>query len=117
MNATLVGDSAGTTTVTATDGSGAGYAAASAVAKVTANMNLASSSYAINATDIVTTQVLLSDPSPAGGTYVTFGFGTPGIASVSPNPAFIPAGQLAADIQINAPRRPARPPSRPTPSA
>ncbi len=102
VNATLVGDSAGTTTVTASDSSGFGYAAASAVAKVTANMNLASGSYAINTTDIVTTQVQLSDPSPAGGTYVTFSFGTPGVASVSPNPAFIPAGQLAADIQINA---------------
>ena len=102
VNATLVGDSAGTTTVSASDSTGLGYATGSAVAKVTANMNLASSSYAINATDIVTTQVQLSDPSPAGGTYVTFTFGTPGVASVSPNPAFIPAGQLAADIQINA---------------
>jgi hypothetical protein len=102
VNATLVGDSAGTTSVTAADSSGLGYAAAGAVAKVTANMSLASGSYAINATDIVTTQVLLSDPSPVGGTYVTFTYGTPGIAAVSPNPAFIPAGQLAADIQINA---------------
>jgi len=102
VNATLVGDSAGTTTVTATDSSSGTYTAGSAVAKVTANMNLASSYYTINTTDIVTTQVLLSDPSPAGGTYVTFNFGTAGIASVSPNPAFIPAGQLAADIQINA---------------
>jgi uncharacterized protein YjdB len=100
VNATLVGDSAGTTTVTATDGSGLGYATGTAVAKVTANMRLASSSYAINATDLVSTQVLLSDPSPAGGTYVTFGYGTAGIAAISPDPAFIPAGQLAADIQI-----------------
>jgi hypothetical protein len=99
-NATLVGDSAGTTTVTATDGSGAGYAGATAAARVTANMRLTSTGYAINATDIVNTQVLLSDPSPAGGTYVTFNYSTPGIASVSPDPAFIPAGQLAADIQI-----------------
>ncbi len=100
-NATLVGDSAGTTTVSATDSSGLGYAAGSATAKVTANMALASSSYALNATDVATTQVLLSDPSPAGGTYVTFNYGTSGIATVSPNPAFIPAGQLAADIQIS----------------
>ncbi len=99
-NATLVGDSAGTTTVTATDGSNLGYTAGSSVARVTANTRLASSGYAINATDIVTTQVLLSDPSPAGGTYVTFGYSTPGIARVSPDPAFIPAGQLAADVQI-----------------
>jgi adhesin/invasin len=102
VNATLVGDSAGTTTVTASDSSGLGYASGSAVAKVTANMSLASSYYAINTTDIVTTQVKLSDPSPAGGTYVTYSYGTAGIAAVSPDPAFIPAGQLAADIQIRA---------------
>lgn len=101
-NATLVGDSAGTTTLTATDGSGLGYAAASATGKVTANMSLTSSSYSINTTDIVTTQVRLSDPSPAGGTFVSFNYGTAGIAQVSPDPAFIPAGQLAADIQIRA---------------
>jgi hypothetical protein len=100
-NATLVGDSAGTTTVTAADGSGQGYTTGTAVAKVTANMKLASTSYAINATDVVSTQVLLSDPSPAGGTFVTFGYSTAGIALVSPDPAFIPAGQLAADIQIH----------------
>ena len=100
VNATLVGDSAGTITVTASDGSGHGYTAASAIAKVTANMRLASSGYSINATDIVTTQVLLSDPSPAGGTYVTFNYSTAWVAHVSPDPAYIPAGQLAADIQI-----------------
>jgi len=101
-NATLVGDSAGTATVTATDGSALGYDGDTAVVKVTANMRLASGSYAINATDVVNTQVLLSDPSPAGGTYVTFNYSTPGIASISPDPALIPAGQLAADIQIRA---------------
>ncbi len=99
-NATLVGDSAGTTTVIATEGTTQGYSPDTAVAKVTANMRLTSSGYAINATDVVATQVLLSDPSPAGGTYVTFSYGTTGIASVSPDPAYIPAGQLAADIQI-----------------
>lgn len=99
-NATLVGDSAGTTTVTAADGSGLGYASGTATAKVTANMSLATCCFNINATDIVQTQVVLSDPSPAGGTYVTFGFGTPNVAAISPDPAFIPQGQLAADIQI-----------------
>ena len=100
VNATLNGRNAGTTTVSATDGSGQGYAGASAVLAVTATMRLTSGSYSINTTDIVQTQVLLSDPSPAGGTYVTFSYGTPGIAAISPDPAFIPAGQLAADIQI-----------------
>ncbi len=100
VNATLNGRNAGTTTVTAADGSGLGFAPDTAVLAVTATMRLTTSNYAINATDIVTTQVLLSDPSPAGGTYVTFGYGTPGIAAISPDPAFIPPGQLAADIQI-----------------
>ena len=102
VNATLVGDSAGTTTVIASDSSGLGYAPDTVVAKVTANMSLASGSYYVNATDLATTQVLLSDPSPAGGTYVTYSYGTPGIAAVSPDPAYIPPGQLAADIQIRA---------------
>ena len=102
VNATLVGDSAGTTTVTASDSTGLGYAVGSAVAKVTANMSLSPSSFGVNTTDIATAQVLLSDPSPAGGTYITWLFGTPGVAAISPDPAFIPPGQLAADIQIRA---------------
>lgn len=100
VNATLNGRNAGTTVITATDSSGLGYAPTSAVLAVTATMRLASGGYAINATDVATTQVLLSDPSPAGGTYVSFSYTTPGIAAVSPDPAFIPPGQLAADIQI-----------------
>lgn len=100
INATLNGRNAGSTSITAVDGSGAGYAGANAVLAVTATMRLTAAGYGINATDIVTTQVLLSDPSPVGGTYVTFGYSTPGIAAISPDPAFIPAGQLAADIQI-----------------
>jgi adhesin/invasin len=100
INATLNGRNAGTTVISAVDGSGAGFAGDSAVLAVTANMRLTSGSYGILANDIVATQVLLSDPSPAGGTYVTFSYSTPGIAAISPDPAFIPAGQLAADIQI-----------------
>ncbi len=100
VNATLNGRNAGTTVITATDSSGLGYAPTSAVLAVTATMRFASSNFAINATDVAATQVLLSDPSPAGGTYVSFGYTTPGIAAVSPDPAFIPPGQLAADVQI-----------------
>ena len=100
-NATLNGHNAGTTTVTAVDAGTTGFAGDTAVLAVQATMRLTSGSYAINATDQVSTQVLLSDPSPAGGTYVTFSFGTAGVAAVSPSPAFIPAGQLAADIQIS----------------
>ena len=43
---------------------------------------------------------MLSDPSPAGGTFVVFSYGTAGKISVSPNPAFIPAGQLASNLVI-----------------
>ena len=99
-NATLQARNAGTTRVSALDGSGAGYAGATAVVAVQANMKLTTTYYSLNATDQLSTQVVLSDPSPAGGTYVTFSYGTAGRASVSPDPAFIPPGQLAADIVI-----------------
>ncbi|MFI5232843.1 MAG: beta strand repeat-containing protein [Gemmatimonadales bacterium] len=99
VNAQLNGHNAGTTHVTATD-AGSVYAAANAVLAVQATMRLTSGGYAVNATDQQTTQVLLSDPSPVGGTFVTFNYGTAGVASVSPSPAFIPAGQLAATIVI-----------------
>ncbi|NJN40771.1 MAG: hypothetical protein HC807_08125, partial [Gammaproteobacteria bacterium] len=39
-------------------------------------------------------------PGAAGGTFITFTHGTPGRVSVSPDPAFIPAGQLSANIVI-----------------
>ena len=102
VNATLNGHNAGTTVVTAADSSGTGFTPDTAVLAVQATMKLTNTSYVINATDQANTQVLLSDPSPAGGTYVTFNFGTAGKVTVWPNPAFIPAGQLAADIQITA---------------
>jgi uncharacterized protein YjdB len=99
-NATLFGRNAGTTIVVATDVSGTGYAPDTAVVAVQANLRMTSSFYSLNATDQVATQALLSDPSPAGGTYVTFTYGTNGIAQVSPDPAFIPPGQLATDVVI-----------------
>ena len=98
-NATLNGRNAGTTRVSATDATAA-YTAATAVVAVQANMRLTTTYYSMNQTDQQATQVVLSDPSPAGGTYVTFSYGTPGTAQVSPDPAFIPPGQLAADIVI-----------------
>ena len=98
-NATLTGRAAGTTRVIALDG-GLVYAGDTAVLAVQATLRLAASSYSLTATDQLNTQVVLSDPSPAGGTFVTFGYGTAGIASLSPDPAFIPAGQLAADVVI-----------------
>jgi hypothetical protein len=99
-NATLNGHNAGTTLVTATDSSGLGYVPDTSVLAVQATVHLTSSSYALAVTDQVSTQVLLSDPSPAGGTFVTFSYGTAGKAQVSPDPAFIPAGQLAANVVL-----------------
>ena len=100
INATLNGRNAGTTRIFAVDGSTTGYAGDTAVLAVQANLRMTTSGYSLSATDQIITQVLLSDPSPAGGTYVTFIYGTPGRASVSPDPAFIPQGQLAADVVI-----------------
>ncbi|MEO8336561.1 MAG: Ig-like domain-containing protein [bacterium] len=100
VNAQLTGRNAGTTRVYAVDGGSTAYAGDTAVLAVQANLRMTTSSYGLNATDQIVTQALLSDPSPAGGTYVTFSYGTPGRALVSPDPAFIPAGQLAADVVI-----------------
>ncbi len=101
-NATLNGRNAGTTLIYATDGSGAGFRGDTAAVAVQANIRMAQSYWYLNATDQVASQVLLSDPSPAGGTYVTFNYATPGVAQVSPDPAFIPAGQLASNVVITA---------------
>lgn len=101
INAQINGHNAGTTHITATDNASV-YAPATSVLAVQATMHLASGGYSLNATDQLSTQVLLSDPSPVGGTYITFTYGTNGIASVSPSPAYIPAGQLAANIVITA---------------
>jgi len=100
--ANLNGRNAGTTSVFATDGSGTGYAGDTAVLAVQASVRFTNGSYTLLVNDEVSTQVLLTDPSPAGGTFITYTFGTPGRASVSPEPAFIPAGQLAANVVIRA---------------
>ncbi|MEO5813721.1 MAG: Ig-like domain-containing protein [Gemmatimonadaceae bacterium] len=100
VNATLTGRNAGTTKVYAVDGGSTLYAGDTAVLAVQANLRMTTSSYSLVANDQIVTQALLSDPSPAGGTYVTFTYGTAGKALVSPDPAFIPAGQLAADVVI-----------------
>ncbi len=98
-NATLNGHNAGTTLIYATDPSLA-YTPDTSVLAVQATVRLTTTSYNLVVTDQISTQVLLSDPSPAGGTFITFSYGTAGRAQVSPNPAFIPAGQLAANIVI-----------------
>ncbi|MBX3173884.1 MAG: Ig-like domain-containing protein [Gemmatimonadaceae bacterium] len=99
-NATLNGRNAGSTQVFAVDGSAAGYAGDTATLAVQANVRFSTTSYSILATNELATQVLLSDPAPAGGTFVTYSYGTPGITEVSPNPAFIPQGQLSVNVVI-----------------
>ncbi|MDH5234973.1 MAG: hypothetical protein OEW77_08425 [Gemmatimonadota bacterium] len=98
--ANLNGRNAGTTQVFAVDGGGSGYAGDTAVLAVQATVRLDLTSYSMNANDERPAQVQLTDPAPAGGTFITFVFGTPGRASVSPDPAFIPAGQLSANVVI-----------------
>jgi hypothetical protein len=98
--ALLNGHNAGTTLVYATDGSATGFNGDTAVLAVQATVRLTTTSYSVNATDQFNTQVLLSDPSPAGGTFVSFSYGTVGKANVSPDPSFIPAGQLSANIVV-----------------
>lgn len=100
--ANLNGRNAGTTRVFATDGSGTGYAGDTAVLAVQASVRFTTTNYTLLVNDEISTQVLLTDPSPAGGTFITYGFGTAGRATVSPDPAFIPAGQLAANVVIRA---------------
>lgn len=100
QNVTLNGRNAGTTQIYATDGSSTGYKGDTSTVTVQANIRFSTSSWYLNAGDQVSAQVLLSDPSPAGGTYVTYSYGTPGRATVSPDPAFIPAGQLASNVVI-----------------
>ncbi|MCL4213291.1 MAG: Ig-like domain-containing protein [Gemmatimonadales bacterium] len=97
--ALLNGRNAGTTQVFAVD-AGAVYAGDTAVLAVQASVSLVPGSYSMVVNDERPGQVLLTDPAPAGGTFITFTHGTPGRVSVSPDPAFIPAGQLSANIVI-----------------
>lgn len=100
QNANLNGRNAGVTQVTATDGGGL-YSPDTAVLLVQATAKFAFGSVTVNATDFYSTQVLLSDPAPAGGVYLAMNYGTAGVAQVSPDPAFINAGQLAANVNVN----------------
>ena len=54
----------------------------------------------VNQNETHRAQVFLSDPAPAGGLGVTFVYGQAGTSAVTPAPAIIPAGQLAADVVI-----------------
>lgn len=98
-NVTIATRNAGTTRVFVTEVTGA-YTPDTAVATVQANVSFSTTYMSMVATDNQAAQVLLSDPAPAGGVYVTYQYGTGGIAQISPDPAFVPAGQLAADIVV-----------------
>ncbi len=99
-NATLNGHNAGSTLIYASDGSSLGYTPDTAVLAVQASVRFTTTNYNLAVNDQLSTQILLTDPSPAGGTFVTYSYGTAGRAAVSPDPAFIPAGQLAANVVI-----------------
>ena len=101
QNANLNGRNAGVTEVYAIDGS-AQYNGDTAVLLVQAAAKFPWGGVSLNANDYYATQVLITDPAPAGGVYLAFSYGTPGKAQISPDPAFIPAGQLAANINVNA---------------
>jgi hypothetical protein len=95
----LNGRNAGTTRIIATDAAST-YAPDTAVLAVQASVRFSTTSYSTIVTQEIPTQILLTDPAPSGGTFITYSFGTPGRASVSPDPAFIPAGQLSANVVI-----------------
>lgn len=101
--ANLNGRNAGTTRVFAVDGSGTpAYAGDTAVLTVQSGVSFSVGGITLLVNDERAVQVRLTDPAPAGGTYITYEFGTAGRASVSPDPAFIPQGQLAADVVVRA---------------
>jgi plastocyanin len=104
---TINGLSAGRVLLIAEDSSGFGYAADTMVVTVVSTIEfreIGSFSrqqyFYVNNNQTHRAQVFLSDPAPAGGLGVTFEFGSPGVAALSPSPAIIPAGQLSADVTI-----------------
>lgn len=100
--ASLNGRNASTSGIFAVDGGSTGYAGDTAVLVVQATVSFQAGSYTLVVNDQLTTQVRLSDPSPAGGTFVTYTYGTPERVSISPDPAFIPEGQLSASVVLRA---------------
>ncbi len=100
--ASLSGRAAGSTRISAVDNGATGYAGDTAVLTVQAGVRFQFGGYTLLVNDEQPTQVILTDPAPAGGTYITYDYGTAGRASVSPDPAFIPAGQLSANVVIRA---------------
>lgn len=98
INVQLNGRNAGVTELYVTGDQG--YSGDTAVVLVQANVRLSGGGFSMVANDQRNDQVLLSDPAPTGGVYVTYSYTTAGVVSISPDPAFIPAGQLAANIVV-----------------
>ena len=98
INVALNTRNAGTTRIIVSDVTGA-YADTTFVT-VQANVRFSTTSLNMVATDQRAAQVLLSDPAPAGGAYVTYQYSVANVAQISPEPAFVPGGQLAADIVV-----------------
>lgn len=104
---TINGLAAGRVTLVAQDSSGFGYQPDTMVVTVVSTIEfreigsfVRQPNFYVNNNQTHRAQVFLSDPAPAGGLGVTFVYGVPGKSLLTPSPAIIPAGQLAADVVI-----------------
>lgn len=100
----IQGLAAGRVTLRASDSSGLGFQPDSMIVTVVSTIEFRDigqffqrSNFYVNQNETYRAQVFLSDPAPQGGLGVTFVYKSGG-AIVSPAPAIIPAGQLAADV-------------------
>ena len=103
----IQGVAAGRVTLVAADSSGLGFQPDTMVVTVVSTIEFRDigqffqrTNFYVNQNETYRAQVFLSDPAPQGGLGVTFEYKTGG-AVVTPAPAIIPAGQLAADIVIS----------------
>ena len=100
----IQGLAAGRVTLVASDSSGLGFQPDSIVVTVVSTIEFRDigqffqrTNFYVNQNETYRAQVFLSDPAPQGGLGVTFVYKS-GNAVVTPAPAIIPAGQLAADV-------------------
>lgn len=102
----ISGLQAGRVTLVASDSSGLGFQPDTMVVTVVSTIEFREigsfsqqPNFYVNRNETHQAQVFLSDPAPAGGLGVTFVYKS-GNAIVTPAPAIIPAGQLAANVVI-----------------
>ena len=106
-SAVIYGERAGRVVLTATDASGQGYSSKQMIVGVVstitfreiANPSVQQPYFYLNQNQTHKAQVWLSDPAPASGLGITFVYKL-GTAAVAPSPAFIPGGQLSADVTL-----------------